>query len=52
MLGRLNHVAIAVPDLAAASAVYRDNLGAKLKSHKTAGAECYDEQCYDQGYQQ
>jgi methylmalonyl-CoA/ethylmalonyl-CoA epimerase len=30
MLGRLNHVAIAVPDLAAASAVYRDALGAKL----------------------
>jgi len=30
MLGRLNHVAIAVPDLAAASAVYRDMLGAKL----------------------
>lgn len=28
MLGRLNHVAIAVPDLAAASAVYRDTLGA------------------------
>jgi methylmalonyl-CoA/ethylmalonyl-CoA epimerase len=30
MLGRLNHVAVAVPDLAAASAVYRDTLGAKL----------------------
>lgn len=29
MLGRLNHVAIAVPDLAAASAVYRDTLGAR-----------------------
>lgn len=28
MLGRLNHVAIAVPDLAAATAVYRDTLGA------------------------
>lgn len=28
MLGRLNHIAIAVPDLAAASAVYRDTLGA------------------------
>jgi len=28
MLGRLNHVAIAVPDLAAASATYRDTLGA------------------------
>jgi methylmalonyl-CoA/ethylmalonyl-CoA epimerase len=32
MLGRLNHVAIAVPDLAAASAVYRDTLGAKLSA--------------------
>jgi methylmalonyl-CoA/ethylmalonyl-CoA epimerase len=30
MIGRLNHVAIAVPDLAAASAVYRDTLGAKV----------------------
>jgi len=28
MLGRLNHVAIAVPDIAAASATYRDTLGA------------------------
>ncbi|MGH6800156.1 MAG: methylmalonyl-CoA epimerase [Methylocella sp.] len=30
MIGRLNHVAIAVQDLAAASAVYRDALGAKV----------------------
>ncbi len=30
MIGRLNHVAIAVPDLAAASAQYRDALGAKV----------------------
>ncbi|MBB3974366.1 methylmalonyl-CoA epimerase [Hansschlegelia beijingensis] len=30
MIGRLNHVAIAVPDLAAAAAVYRDTLGAKV----------------------
>ena len=28
MIGRLNHVAIAVPDLAAACALYRDSLGA------------------------
>jgi methylmalonyl-CoA/ethylmalonyl-CoA epimerase len=28
MIGRLNHIAIAVPDLAAASAKYRDLLGA------------------------
>ena len=30
MLRRLNHVAIAVHDLAAASAVYRDTLGARV----------------------
>jgi methylmalonyl-CoA/ethylmalonyl-CoA epimerase len=30
MLGRLNHVALAVPDLAAASAKYRDTLGATV----------------------
>ncbi|WP_187971644.1 methylmalonyl-CoA epimerase [Aquibium microcysteis] len=30
MLGRLNHVAIAVPDLAAAAAMYRDTLGATV----------------------
>jgi methylmalonyl-CoA/ethylmalonyl-CoA epimerase len=32
MIGRLNHVAIAVPDLAAASAVYRDSLGAHVSA--------------------
>ena len=30
MIGRLNHVAIAVPDLAAASALYRETLGATV----------------------
>ena len=30
MIGRLNHVAIAVPDLNAAAAQYRDTLGAKV----------------------
>lgn len=30
MLGRLNHVAIAVPDLDAATALYRDTLGASV----------------------
>ena len=30
MIGRLNHVAIAVQDLDAACAVYRDTLGAKI----------------------
>ena len=30
MIGRLNHVAIAVKDLAAASATYRDTLGAEV----------------------
>lgn len=32
MIGRLNHVAIAVPDLAAAAAQYRDLLGAHVSS--------------------
>lgn len=30
MIGRLNHVAIAVKDLAAATALYRDTLGARV----------------------
>lgn len=30
MIGRLNHIAIAVPDLAAAAALYRDTLGTKV----------------------
>ena len=32
MIGRLNHVAIAVPDLPAAIALYRDTLGAKINA--------------------
>jgi methylmalonyl-CoA/ethylmalonyl-CoA epimerase len=32
MLGRLNHVAIAVPDLGAGTAIYRDMLGAKVSA--------------------
>lgn len=32
MIGRLNHVAIAVPDLEAATATYRDTLGAPVSS--------------------
>ena len=32
MIGRLNHVAIAVPDLAAASRTYRDVLGAEISA--------------------
>ncbi|WP_111561294.1 methylmalonyl-CoA epimerase [Rhizobium sp.] len=32
MLGRVNHVAIAVPDLAAATAAYRDKLGATVSA--------------------
>ena len=35
MIGRLNHVAIAVRDLDAASAVYRDQLGAIVSTPKT-----------------
>lgn len=30
MIGHLNHVAIVVPDLGAAAAIYRDTLGAKV----------------------
>jgi methylmalonyl-CoA/ethylmalonyl-CoA epimerase len=30
MIGRLNHIAIAVPDLEAATGLYRDTLGAKV----------------------
>lgn len=32
MIGRLNHVAIAVPDLEAAARVYRDTLGARVSA--------------------
>ena len=32
MIGRLNHVAIAVKDIAAASATYRETLGAKVSA--------------------
>ncbi len=32
MIGRLNHVAIVVPDLAAATAVYAETLGAKVSA--------------------
>ena len=32
MIGRLNHVAIVVPDLDAATAVYRDTLGAHVSA--------------------
>ncbi len=32
MIGRLNHVAIAVPDLTAAAAHYRDGLGARVSA--------------------
>ena len=32
MIGKLNHVAIAVPDIAKAAAVYRDTLGAQVSA--------------------
>lgn len=32
MIGKLNHVAVVVPDLAAASSVYRDTLGANVSA--------------------
>ena len=34
MLGRVNHIAIAVPDLEAASTTYRDTLGARVSAPK------------------
>ncbi|MEO5327613.1 MAG: methylmalonyl-CoA epimerase [Magnetococcus sp. THC-1_WYH] len=34
MIGRLNHVAIVVPDLDAAAAKYRDDLGARVEPAK------------------
>ncbi|MBL8575981.1 MAG: methylmalonyl-CoA epimerase [Mesorhizobium sp.] len=34
MLGRLNHVAIVVPDLAGAAAIYRDTLGATVSDRQ------------------
>ncbi len=36
MIGRLNHIAIAVPDLVAASALYRDTLGASVGAPQDA----------------
>lgn len=36
MIGRLNHVAIAVPDLAAAARQYRDTLGARVGEPQAA----------------
>jgi len=35
MIGRLNHVAIVVPDLTAATALYRDVLGASVSEPET-----------------
>ena len=35
MIGRLNHVAIVVPDVQKAAAVYRDTLGAKVSAPQT-----------------
>ena len=35
MIGRLNHVAIAVKDMATGVAVYRDTLGAKVSAQQT-----------------
>ena len=38
MIGRLNHVALVVPDLAAASAAYRDTLGARVSAPRALPA--------------
>ena len=42
MIGRLNHVAIAVPDLEAASAQYRDTLGADKNPSGGIHHMCYE----------
>ncbi|WP_313618495.1 methylmalonyl-CoA epimerase [Agrobacterium sp.] len=34
MLGRINHVALAVPDLSAAESAYRDTLGARVSARQ------------------
>ena len=39
-LGRLNHVAIAVPDLDRAAALYRDVLGAKVSEVVVSTLQC------------
>ena len=39
MLGRLNHVALAVPDLAAATKLYRDTLGARVSEPRALPAQ-------------
>ncbi len=38
MIGRLNHVAIVVPDLTAAAALYRDTLGASVSAPQSLPA--------------
>jgi methylmalonyl-CoA/ethylmalonyl-CoA epimerase len=38
MIGRLNHIAIVVPDLDAAAAVYRDTLGAQVSAPQPLAA--------------
>jgi methylmalonyl-CoA/ethylmalonyl-CoA epimerase len=40
MIGKLNHVAIATSDLAKASALYRDTLGAKVSAPVAQPAHC------------
>jgi len=39
MIGKLNHVAIVVPDLAAASAIYREGFGADVSEPKDLPAQ-------------
>ena len=39
-LGRLNHVAIAVPDLDRAASLYRDILGAKVSAAVVSMRQC------------
>lgn len=39
MIGRLNHIAIVVPDLTAGAALYRDTLGAEVSEPQTLERE-------------
>ena len=46
-LGKLNHVAIAVPDLEKAAAMYRDVLGAKVSDAHVSVARIKQHQNYN-----
>ena len=49
MIGRLNHVAIAVPDLEAASSLYRGALGADVTERPVAVPDLFQSLCHSLG---